>query len=533
MAKPWGGVGAWALDAEREDEEREHAAAFPAPEPPAPAGGAASFPSLKEAVVAGGGKQKKKNKGTTLSLGEFTTYGAAGAPRRAAPAEPRGLTPQEMMMLPTGPRERSEEESGLGGRGFRSYAGDREQRGGGFDDERRSSRDSDLDMPSRADESDNWGRNKSFTPTPSNSGPRDRLNSGPSPLGRSDDIDNWSRDKKPLPSRYPSLGTGGGFRESSTGGFRESSAGGFRDSPGPSDSSDRWVRGNVLAPISGDRPRLNLNPAPKRDPSAAATPPAEAPAEAARSRPSPFGAAKPREQVLAEKGVDWRKMETEIETKTSRPTSSHSSRPNSAHSSRPGSPGSQVLAVGSEGAPRARPKVNPFGDAKPREVVLQEKGKDWRKIDLELEHRAINRPESEEEKILKEEITLLKVDLKEIEAKTSDGSDQAPPENEKDLSEKISQLEKQLELLTVELDDKTRFGQRPSSGAGRVTSFPPASSAEEPHVAVAHMDRPRSRGGMETYPKPVEERWGFHGSKERGSFGGGGSSDRSTTRQGW
>jgi hypothetical protein len=165
--------------------------------------------------------------------------------------------------------------------------------------------------------------------------------------------------------------------------------------------------------------------------------------------------------------------------------------------------------------------------------VLQEKGKDWRKIDLELEHRAIHRPESEEEKILKEEITLLKVDLKEIEAKTSDGSDQAPPENAKDLSEKISQLEKQLELLTVELDDKTRFGQRPSSGAGRVTSFPPASSAEEPHVAVAHMDRPRSRGGMETYPKPVEERWGFHGSRERGSFGGGGSSDRSTTRQGW
>jgi hypothetical protein len=401
MAKPWGGVGAWALDAEREDEEREHAAAFPAPEPPAPAGGAASFPSLKEAVVAGGGKQKKK-KGTTLSLQEFTTFGAGAAQRRAAPAEPKGLTPQEMMMLPTGPRERSEEESALGGRGFRSYGADREPRGGGgFDDERRSSRDSDLDLPSRADESDNWGRNKSFTPTSSDSGRRDRLNSGPPPLGRSDDIDNWSRDKKPLPSRYPTLGTGGGFRESSGGGFRESSGGGFRESSGGgfressgASDSDRWVRGAIPPPMTnnGDRPRLNLNPPPKRDPSAAATPPAEQPpTEAARSRPSPFGAAKPREQVLAEKGVDWRKMETEIETKTSRPTSSHSSRPNSAHSSRPGSPGSQVSAVGSEGAPRARPKVNPFGDAKPREVVLQEKGKDWRKIDLELEHRSINR----------------------------------------------------------------------------------------------------------------------------------------------
>ncbi|KAF7002096.1 hypothetical protein CFC21_017634 [Triticum aestivum] len=535
MAKPWGGVGAWALDAEREDEEREHAAAFPAPDPPAAAGGAASFPSLKEAVVAGGGKQKKK-KGTTLSLSEFTTYGAAGAPRRVAPAEPKGLTPQEMMMLPTGPRERSEDELDRS-RGFRSYGGDREPRGGGFDDDRRSSRDSDLDMHSRADESDNWGKNKSFSPAPTDSGLRDRL-SGPSPLGRSDDIDNWSRDKKPLPSRYPSLGTGGGFRESSGGGFRESSGGGFRepsgggfressgggfrDSPGPSDS-DRWVRGAVPAPMTnnGDRPRLNLNP-PKRDPSATPVPAAEV----ARSRPSPFGAAKPREEVLAEKGLDWRKMEGEIEKKTSRPTSSHSSRPNSAHSSRPGSPGSQVSAVGSEGAPRARPKVNPFGDAKPREVVLQEKGKDWRKIDLELEHRAVNRPESEEEKNLKEEINLLKVDLKEIEAIAGDGSEQA-----KEVSEKISQMEKQLDLLTVELDDKIRFGQRPSSGAGRAAAFPSAS--EEPHVAVAHMDRPRSRGGVETYPKPVEERWGFHGSRERGSFGGGGSSDRSSTRQGW
>ncbi|KQJ83168.1 eukaryotic translation initiation factor 4B1 [Brachypodium distachyon] len=544
MAKPWGGVGAWALDAEREEEEREQAAAFPAPEPPAAAGGAASFPSLREAAAAGGGKQKKK-KGTTLSLSEFATFGAAGAPRRAAPAEPRGLTTQEMMMLPTGPRERSEDEqdrSRLGG-GFRSY-GDRDH-GSGFDDDRRSSRASDLDMPSRADESDNWGRNKSFSSAPSDAGRRDSRFSGSSPLGRADDIDNWSRDKKPLPSRYPSLGSGGGFRESSGGdfressgggfressggGFRESSGGGFRDSPGPSDS-DRWVRGVSSAPMpqNGDRPRLNLNP-PKRDTSATDAPPAEV----ARSRPSPFGAAKPREQVLAEKGLDWRKMESEIEKKTSRPTSSHSSRPNSAHSSRPGSPGSQISAVGSEGASRVRPKVNPFGDAKPREVVLQEKGKDWRKIDLELEHRAVNRSESDEEKILKEEINLLKVDLKEIEAKTSDGSDQASTDNAKDLSEKISQMEKQLELLTVELDDKIRFGQRPSSGAGRVTSFPPTSLAEEPHVTAANMDRPRSRGGMETYPKPVEERWGFHGNRERGSFGGGRSSDRSTSRQGW
>ncbi|KAL6650906.1 hypothetical protein ACP70R_009831 [Stipagrostis hirtigluma subsp. patula] len=522
MAKPWGGVGAWALDAEREEEERERAAAFPAPEPPAAAGGAASFPSLREAAAAGGGKQKKNKKGTTLSLSEFTTYGAAGAPgqRRGAPVEPRGLTPEEMLMLPTGPRERSAEELDRS-RGFRSYgsgfgAGGGGERRGGFDDDGRRGppgRGSDLDMPSRADEADNWGSNKKFTPAPSDSGRRDRFG-GPSPLGRADDIDDWSRDKKPLPSRYPSLGSGGGFRDSPS----------FRDSPGSSDS-DRWVRGGASAtPLAhngvGERPRLVLDP-PKRDTSATSTPSAEV----ARNRPSPFGAARPREDVLAAKGLDWRKIESEIDQKTSRPTSSHSSRPNSAHSSRPGSPGSQVSAVGSEGAPRARPKVNPFGDAKPREVVLQEKGKDWRKIDLELEHRAVNRPESDEERNLKEEISLLKVDLKETEDKISAGSDQAAPEDAKKLSEKISQMERQLELLTRELDDKIRFGQRPSSGAGRSKPFPPTSLTEEPQVTVTTLDRPRSRGGMDSYPKPVEERWGFQGSRERGSFGGSGSSD--------
>jgi len=365
MAKAWGGVGAWALDAE-EEEEHGRAAALPAPEP---AGGAASFPSLAEAAAA---KPKKKNKRTTLSLSEFTTYGALAAQRRAAPVEPRGLTPDEMMMLPTGPRERSDEELDRS-RGFRSYGGGGfggpgggERRG--FDDEgRRGSRSSDLDMPSRADEVDDWGATKKFTPAATDSGRRDRFG-GPSPMGRADDIDDWSRDKKPLPSRYPSLGSGGGgsgFRSSS--GFRDSL--GFRDSSASSDS-DRWVRGATPMPHNGEgageRPRIVLNP-PKRDPAATSTPPAEV----ARNRPSPFGAARPREDVLTEKGVDWRKLESGIEQKTSHPTSSNSSKENGADSSHPGSPGSQVSAVGSEGAPGAWPKVNPFGDAKPREVVLQ------------------------------------------------------------------------------------------------------------------------------------------------------------------
>ena len=128
-----------------------------------------------------------------------------------------------------------------------------------------------------------------------------------------------------------------------------------------------------------ERPRLVLDP--KKGEVVGSEP-------ARSNRPNPFGAARPREEILAEKGLDWKKLDSEIEAKkTSRPTSSHSSRPSSAQSSRSEGPIIQSL----DGAAKPRPKVNPFGDAKPREVLLEERGKDWRKIDRELEHRGVDR----------------------------------------------------------------------------------------------------------------------------------------------
>lgn len=60
----------------------------------------------------------------------------------------------------------------------------------------------------------------------------------------------------------------------------------------------------------------------------------EAPRVVKTNKPNTFGAGRQREEVLAEKGLDWKKLDSEIETKkTSRPTSAHSSRPSSAHSS--------------------------------------------------------------------------------------------------------------------------------------------------------------------------------------------------------
>ena len=370
MSKAWGGIGAWAADAERaEAEEREQAAAAAAAAP------SQSFPSLKEAVS----KPKKKK----MSLVEFTMggYGDSGGDmRRDSSMEYKGLTPDEMLRLPTGPKERSAEEMQYGrlGGGFQSYgrsgpppgrSRDRDGDGswggnrrsyGGFDDDRRAPppRASDFDQPSRADEVDNWTMAKKHLPSHSvDPGRPSRYGSLSVGGSRADEVDNWASGKKPLPARTSNFGSG------------------FRD-PGP--EPDRWNRGGFR---EGDRerPRLVLDP-PKG---------AVVVSEPARSnRPNPFGAARPREEILAEKGLDWKKLDSEIEAKkTSRPTSSHSSRPSSAQSSRSEGP----IIQGLDGAAKPRPKVNPFGDAKPREVLLEERGKDWRKIDMELEHRGVDR----------------------------------------------------------------------------------------------------------------------------------------------
>ncbi|KAJ4761960.1 Eukaryotic translation initiation factor 4B1 [Rhynchospora pubera] len=508
-SKPaWGGAGAWALEAERAEEEERHQIPIAASTPDS-ASSTQNFPSLKEAAATAGKSKKKKQQ--TLSLAEFTTG-----------SYNKGLTHDELVRLPTGPRERSAEEldrSRLGG-GFRNYGGgDGFRRRDGSDDEprRRQSREPEFDQPSRADEVDNWARDKkTLTPSMSDSGRRDRYGalgagSGAGSGGgfsRADETDDWSRGKKPVSSSSSSTSRYGGFGS------------GFRESAGSSDS-DRWVRG-VSLPQNGDRerPRLVLDP-PKR--AEGSTPGAEV----MRSRPSPFGTARPREEVLKEKGLDWRKIDTEIEQKGSRPSSAQSSRPSSAHSSRPGSPGS----VTGEAAMRVRPKVNPFGDAKPREVVLEEKGKDWRKIDLELEHKRVDRPESAEEKTLKEEIISLKAELNETEQKDT--------EEVKDLEKRILQMENDLERLIVELDNKVRFGQRssadtrPGSGSGRVPVYPHPGVSEEPRVGES-VERPRSGGSSrgDSWGRPVEEnKWGFQGSRNRGSFGG--SSDRLSTKDRW
>ncbi|PHT34534.1 hypothetical protein CQW23_26334 [Capsicum baccatum] len=502
---PWGNIGAWAAEAERaEAEEKEQAAAeAAAAAAAAPPGGAGnntqSFPSLKEAVNT---KQKKKTK---MSLQEFTMQSSYAHTGGSGSGSTSRLTPEEMLRLPTGPKERSAEEMQYGrlGGGFSNYGSrsmgpppgrgrDREGDGdgswggnrrsyGGFDDDRRGppSRGSEFDQPSRADEVDNWASMKKSLPMQSMDSRSNRygsLGSGGGGISRADGDDNWGSSKMtnaaPPP---PPPGSRSWFPDS-------------RPEP------ERWFR-----EVNHERQRLVLDP-----------PKVEMGNENVNetvvkvNKPNPFGAARPREEVLAEKGLDWKKLDKEIEVKKaigSRPTSSQSSRPGSSHSARSEGTALQGGMVEGVGV-KPKPKVNPFGDAKPREVLLEEKGLDWRKIDLDLEHRRVDRPDTEEEKNLKEEIENLRKEAA-----------QCSEEDKTNLQNVINQKERDLELLIRDLDDKIRFSQkplqRPGSGSGRGTGHPDRSLSQpasyEDRRAGDQMDRPRSRSGGDAWARPSDQ----------------------------
>ncbi|KAL2233669.1 UNVERIFIED_CONTAM: Eukaryotic translation initiation factor 4B2 [Sesamum indicum] len=390
---PWGNIGAWAAEAERaEAEEREAKAAADATTAQPPT----SFPSLKESVSTA--KQKKKTK---MTLQEFTMQQST----HSASTQSRGLTPEEMLRLPTGPKERSPDEMQYGrlGGGFSNYGsragsvgsstgGGREYEGRrsyGFEDDNRrgqpmQSKVSDSYQPSRADEVDNWGTMKK-APTEYSSGqvrPGGKYSllgggGGPGVASRADEVDNWASVKKPISQTQPqnrSSGFGSGFSRPAPDRWvrNEQSFGSGFSRPEP----DRWTRNEQR--LVSDSSKNEVEVAPKV------------------GKPNPFGAARPREEVLAEKGLDWKKLDSEIEVKKQQHTvSGGSSTPTSSQSSRQGSPRSSRSEPHTEGPGegivKQKPKVNPFGDAKPREVLLEEKGLDWKKIDLELEHRRIER----------------------------------------------------------------------------------------------------------------------------------------------
>ncbi|XP_021775782.1 eukaryotic translation initiation factor 4B3 [Chenopodium quinoa] len=332
VSSVWAKPGAWALDSEEhEDELTQQIMPQPTkPEPPA-----ADFPSLAAAAAA---KPKKKNKAQTLSLAEFSTYGsAAPKPKPKAFAVPQRLTQDEMLVLPTGPRERTAEElerPRLGG-GFRNYGG-----GGANDNsrvrvsDRSSSRDRDMG-PSRADEADDWSKTKKFSSfgggAPERSDRREKV--GFFNSSRADEVDNWASNKSfvaaPVdgPRRERRMGFESYSNGSDSGNWSKSKEERGGSVGGGGVEADTWGRRESIGAGGGGsgRPRLNLQPrtlpvvindnvtpteAAKGVNSGLSFTPTEVKAKGA----NPFGEARPREEVLAEKGKDWKEIDEKLES---------------------------------------------------------------------------------------------------------------------------------------------------------------------------------------------------------------------------
>ncbi|GMN48681.1 hypothetical protein TIFTF001_017852 [Ficus carica] len=273
----------------------------------------------------------EKDKIIQIHKEKFTTYGAPKPPSRTS--EPVGLTHEDRLKLPTGPRERTAEEldrNRLGG-GFRSF--DRINRGGGGGDDSNSrwgssrgsdrnggggfGRESNRDLgPSRADEVDNWAMAKK--PSVVGNGferrerDRDRDRGGFfDSQSKADESESWVANKSFTPSEGRRFG--GGDRERRGGGFTSNGGGADSDFWGKKREDSNGGIGNESESGSGRR-RLNLQP--RTLPINNATSPGSGTPPAAKPKgANPFGEARPREEVLAEKGQDWKKIDEQLDSR--------------------------------------------------------------------------------------------------------------------------------------------------------------------------------------------------------------------------
>lgn len=438
--KSWSGAGAWAADSELAESQHDQEQQQQQHQPSLFAGDAA-FPSLGEAVHTKTSKKKKQ----AVPLSKFISGGAA------AFSESKGLTTGEMMMLPTGPRDRSGEDAppgGLGG-GFKDYGGYRGEgrdRDGGMYGSRRSEREGGYnrgglagdrdgaDEPSRADSNDDWGATKKFVPSSGSRFEDDgRRGGGGSRFSDRDSSEDshWGSSKKFVPAPPSS------DRRTSKYDFSSSKNGSFQDGVSKADDVDNWGTSKKSAPNGGYDSSLH--------------------------RDKDFGI--PREKDGAD-GDRWTRKDAPRAPERPRLVLRPRSRPVDLSPPPPmkeeteDQPPSGDAPLETFSKPR---KVNPFGEAKPREVILEEKGLNWKKLDAGLEQKYFDRTETEQLS-LKEEIKSIEDAIKLGEAELEVTGSEAPTKS--DACERLADLKDQLAKKEQELSASQVGSDRPSSSSG-------------------------------------------------------------------
>ncbi|GAA0172241.1 translation initiation factor [Lithospermum erythrorhizon] len=202
------------------------------------------------------------------------------------------LTPDELLVLPTAPKERTTEELNETDETDNWGAGKKSPIGGGFDRRERGERGGFFsDSQSRADDVDNWGANKSFVASDGRRGVGFESNGGA-------DSENWLKKKEQEGQKFDSL--------RSRRGSNESMSNSESDTLGRKKEEFNGNGNGVAA-----RPRLNLQPRTK-------------PLEDGQQKgngddvvkpkgSNPFWEARPREEALKEKGQHWKEIDEKLE----------------------------------------------------------------------------------------------------------------------------------------------------------------------------------------------------------------------------
>ncbi|XP_043714111.1 eukaryotic translation initiation factor 4B3-like [Telopea speciosissima] len=327
VSSVWSKPGKWALDSEEHEDELLQQQTEQQKDDTERENGHFDFPSLAAAAAAAITPKSKKKKGQTFSLAEFNVGKPVGpgTGKAAQSANLNRLTLDEALILPTGPRERTAEELERSRHGFRSYGlndnagrnrnsngddssnsrwgssrvSDEPHRNGGFN------RDS---APSRADEIDDWGAGKKSMAAPAFER-REKVGFFDS-QSRADESDSWLGNKTFTPSEGRRFGGGFENHRERRGGFdmfqKETSNGGAAD-------SDTWGKKREEVSASG-RPRLVLQPRTLPVNNADQQQQQGSGSTVKSKGSNPFGEARPREEVLAEKGEDWKKIDEQLES---------------------------------------------------------------------------------------------------------------------------------------------------------------------------------------------------------------------------
>lgn len=233
---------------------------------------------------------------------------------------------------------------------------------------------------------------------------------------------------------------------------------------------------------------------------------------------NPFGDARPREEVLADKCIDAKEMDTKIDQQVlEKEVAIHTE--NLVALNHPGEEPAKFTSTSTfattsaqSSTKKKKKKINPFGDAKPREVVLANKGVDYRTVDKILDRKIAAEHLTPEQDA---EAEVIRLALTQAEDAYWDANEKELPEEELRLD--MEAKRKELHDLLEKFQEINLKKKREGSSSSPSTSTSTSTSTDEADNQ-GDDEEELGKDGSSTRAEPSKEKKG--------------SADNETTREG-